>query len=107
MQRVAAWSDPPTEPVKLPTIEDLNLPREVLLAGVPLQYLRMFWAVWRRRGCPEDEITDRFWKQVHEVPPAGKVPHAYVMKRIEESEQRLGMRSSTDGRHGTPSNIET
>ena len=56
--------EPPEDPITA-----LNVPREALFMGVPMQYVLMFWQVWRRRGMAEDQIMEKFREQVKEVPP--------------------------------------
>lgn len=43
-----------------PSAEELGVPREALLMGVPMDFVLMFWQVWRGRGKEPDWILGRF-----------------------------------------------
>lgn len=40
--------------------EELGVPREALLCGVPMDFVLMFWTVWRQRGKDAPWILNRF-----------------------------------------------
>lgn len=54
---------------ELPSVEELQVPREALLLGVPMDYTLMFFQVWRARGLDAESTMAKFREKVKEVPP--------------------------------------
>lgn len=54
---------------ELPSVEELDIPAEVLSAGVPLDYTLLFWSVWRKRGMETEYILARWREMIAAQPP--------------------------------------
>lgn len=69
-----ATGDPDRAAQELPKAEDLGVPAEVFACNVPVSYILMFWAVWKRRGLNSETILEKFYSKLDECPPHGWVP---------------------------------
>ena len=49
---------------EMPSVESLGVPSEVLMQGVPQQYVALFWDVWSSRGTPAGKILDLWNKHL-------------------------------------------
>lgn len=71
---------------RLPLLDELGVPEDVLQCGVPLDYTRLFWAIWRRRGLPTEDIEKRWWIMAEQCRPKQYNPPAHVMAHRLEQE---------------------
>jgi len=62
------------EPVRSPTaglgtVEELGVPQEMLLKGIPMDFVLLFYRTWRDRGKTAEWVTERFGKYIRNELP--------------------------------------
>lgn len=71
--------DPDRAGRELPSVESLDIPQEVLLCGVPMDYVLMWWSIWRKRATYNtEELLAKWWSERGELPPTNWNPPAGV-----------------------------
>lgn len=57
-------------PCEMPSAETLDIPPDVLLCGVPMDYVLSWWSVWRQRGTlTTEQLTERWYEERRAAPP--------------------------------------
>lgn len=55
---------------KVLTLEELAIPPAVLSCGVPLDFTRLWWSVWRRRDLyTTEQLEEKWWQEMRQAPP--------------------------------------
>ena len=49
---------------ELPSVEEMQIPDEVIYSGVQMAYVLVYWQVWMSRGLTSEHVLER-WRQEH------------------------------------------
>jgi hypothetical protein len=65
-----ASGDPAHADRELPSVEELEIPANVLVCGVPMDFALMWWGIWRRRGVfSTEQLLEKWCEEMRRSPP--------------------------------------